>query len=109
MRRVVNMKEEFYNRYLVKGNLFKPVLKLFVSNGHRYNLVDSAIIELFDFIRSEDINFLITHIVENFWDILKSVNYVQTFADLKCAFDQLHRPVRPNIVGQMSQQNTLDV
>lgn len=102
------MKEEFYNRYLIKNNLFKPVLKLFVSNGYRYNLLDSAIIELFDYIRSEEITSLITHIIENYWDILKNINYVQTFTDLKRAYDHSHRSVR-TVVGTVTQQATLDV
>ncbi|CAH8482540.1 unnamed protein product [Schistosoma margrebowiei] len=108
LRRVVHMKEEFYNRYLIKNNLFKPVLKLFVSNGYRYNLLDSAIIELFDYIRSEEITSLITHIIENYWDILKNINYVQTFTDLKRTYDHNHRSVR-TVVGTVTQQATLDV
>ncbi|KER33704.1 hypothetical protein T265_12584 [Opisthorchis viverrini] len=109
LRRVVHMKEEFYNRYLIKNNLFKPVIKLFVANGHRYNLLDSAIIELFEYIRSEKISSLITHVVENFWDILKNVNYVQTFSDLKRVYDHSHRPTRPTLVGSVGHQTTLDV
>ncbi|CAH8477511.1 unnamed protein product [Heterobilharzia americana] len=108
LRRVVHMKEEFYNRYLIKNNLFKPVIMLFVSNGYRYNLLDSAIIELFDYIRSEEITSLITHIIENYWDILKNINYVQTFTDLKRTYDHSHRSVRP-VVGTVGQQATLDV
>ncbi|OON17679.1 hypothetical protein X801_06481 [Opisthorchis viverrini] len=82
---------------------------LFVANGHRYNLLDSAIIELFEYIRSEKISSLITHVVENFWDILKNVNYVQTFSDLKRVYDHSHRPTRPTLVGSVGHQTTLDV
>ncbi|CAL8091918.1 unnamed protein product [Calicophoron daubneyi] len=109
LRRVIHMKEEFYNRYLIKNNLFKPIFKLFVSNGHRYNLLDSAIIELFEYIRSEEITSLITHVVDNFWDILKNITYVQTFADIKQVYDHSHRLNRPSLVGSVGQQGTLDV
>ena len=51
LRRTVGLKDEFYNRYLVKGNLFEPVVKAFVNNGHKYNLFNSAAIEMFEFIR----------------------------------------------------------
>ncbi len=51
MRRTVGLKDEFYNRYLIKGNLFEPVVKAFVRNGHKYNLFNSAVIELFEFVR----------------------------------------------------------
>lgn len=51
MRKIVGLKEEFYNRYIIKGNLFKPIISLFRRNGDRYNLLNSALIELFEFIR----------------------------------------------------------
>ena len=51
MRKIVGLKEEFYNRYIIKGNLFKPIVNLFLRNGDRYNLLNSALIELFEFIR----------------------------------------------------------
>uniref|UniRef100_S4RMQ4 SMEK homolog 1, suppressor of mek1 (Dictyostelium) n=1 Tax=Petromyzon marinus TaxID=7757 RepID=S4RMQ4_PETMA len=51
MRRIVGMKDELYNRYIIKGNLFDPVVRAFLNNGSRYNLLNSAVIELFDFIR----------------------------------------------------------
>lgn len=52
LRRVVGLKDEFYNRYIVKGQLFDPVIATFKENGQRYNLLNSAIVELFEFIRA---------------------------------------------------------
>ena len=43
--------DEFYNRYLVRQKLFEPVIEVFMANGERYNLLNSAVLELFDFIR----------------------------------------------------------
>ena len=51
VRRVIGLKDEFYNRYLVKGDLFAPVVAAFKVNGDKYNLLNSAMIEMFDFIR----------------------------------------------------------
>jgi len=51
MRKIIGLKEEFYNRYIVKGNLFKPVVEAFKANGNKYNLLNSAMIELFEYIR----------------------------------------------------------
>ena len=50
-RRIVGLKDEFYNRYIVRNNLFKPIIKAFIANGRRYNLINSAIIELFEYIK----------------------------------------------------------
>ncbi|MEE6514120.1 hypothetical protein FKM82_022109 [Ascaphus truei] len=88
MRRIIGLKDEFYNRYIIKGNLFEPVINALLDNGTRYNLLNSAIIELFEFIRVEDIKSLTTHIVENFYKALESIEYVQTFKGLKTKYEQ---------------------
>ena len=51
MRKLIAPKDEFYNRYIIRGDLFKPVVEAFLSNGNRYNLLNSAMIEIFEFIR----------------------------------------------------------
>ena len=52
MRKIVGLKDEFYNRYIIKGNLFAPVIDALVKNNGRYNMMDSAICEMFEHIRS---------------------------------------------------------
>ncbi|XP_051771996.1 serine/threonine-protein phosphatase 4 regulatory subunit 3B isoform X1 [Ctenopharyngodon idella] len=88
MRRIIGLKDEYYNRYIVKGNLFEPVINALLDNGTRYNLLNSAIIELFEFIKVEDIRSLIAHIVDNFYKALESIEYVQTFKGLKGRYEQ---------------------
>jgi protein phosphatase-4 regulatory subunit 3 len=51
MRKIIALKDEFYNRYIIKGNLFAPVIDAFLRNHGRYNLLDSAILEMFEFIK----------------------------------------------------------
>ncbi|GBP04120.1 hypothetical protein EVAR_74851_1 [Eumeta japonica] len=88
MRKIIALKDEYYNRYIIKGNLFAPVIDAFLRNNGRYNLLDSAILELFEFIKLEDIKSLCSHIVENYGKILEDVEYVQTFKALKTRYDQ---------------------
>jgi protein phosphatase-4 regulatory subunit 3 len=52
LRKVLSLKDDLYIRYIVKGNLFKPVIDALMRNKGRYNLLDSAIIEMFEFIRT---------------------------------------------------------
>ncbi|VDD81859.1 unnamed protein product [Mesocestoides corti] len=104
LRKVVQMKEEFYNRYLIKNNLFKPVIDLFAANGHRYNMIDSAIIELFEYLHMEDITSLINHVVKEYWDVLCDITYVNTFKKLKERFDASNRPSRTDGSGIFGQQ-----
>lgn len=83
MRRIIAMKDDFYNRYITKGNLFAPVIEAFVNNEGRYNLLDSAVWEMLEFIKMEDIKTLCVHVVENYSKVMDSVDYVQTFKSLK--------------------------
>uniref|UniRef100_A0A1B6CNK5 Serine/threonine-protein phosphatase 4 regulatory subunit 3-like central domain-containing protein n=1 Tax=Clastoptera arizonana TaxID=38151 RepID=A0A1B6CNK5_9HEMI len=88
MRKIIALKDEHYNRYIVKGDLFLPVIDAFIRNNGRYNLLDSAILEMFEFIKLEDIKILCSHVVENFGKILDEVEYVQTFKNLKNRYNQ---------------------
>nr|XP_025853176.1 serine/threonine-protein phosphatase 4 regulatory subunit 3B-like [Vulpes vulpes] len=88
MRRMIDLKDELYNSYIIKGNLFEPVVSAFLDNGTRYNMLNSAVIELFEYIRVENIKSLVAHIVENFYETLESIEYVQTFKGLKIKYEE---------------------
>lgn len=88
MRRIVGLKDEFYNRYIVNGNLFGPVVDAFRRNDGRYNLLDSAVLELFEFIRVDDVKSLCLHVVERYGKVLDKVDYVQTFKSLRLRYEQ---------------------
>jgi protein phosphatase-4 regulatory subunit 3 len=87
-RAMVAAKDDFYNRHIMKFNLFDPIVQLFVANGKKYNLINSAVIELFDYIRKENIKTLLKHVVENYSDIFKEVDYVETFKLLQLKYEQ---------------------
>ncbi|XP_055987090.1 serine/threonine-protein phosphatase 4 regulatory subunit 3B-like [Sorex fumeus] len=53
MRKMVDLKDELYNRYIIQGNLFEFIVSAFLNNGPRYNMLNSAVIELFEYIRVE--------------------------------------------------------
>eukprot|EP00072_Mus_musculus_P076170 XP_111973.7 PREDICTED: putative SMEK homolog 3 [Mus musculus] len=88
MRKMIGLKDETYNLYIIKNNLFEPVVNVFMCNGTRYNMLNSAIIELFEFIRQENIKTLIVNIVENFFIAFESIEYVQTFKGLKTKYEE---------------------
>ncbi|XP_029110464.1 serine/threonine-protein phosphatase 4 regulatory subunit 3A-like isoform X2 [Scleropages formosus] len=87
MRKIIGLKDEFYNRYIMRNFLFEPVVKAFLNNGSRYNLMNSAIIEMFEYVRV-DVKSLTAHIIENYWKALEDVSYVQTFKGLKLRYEQ---------------------
>lgn len=88
MRSMIGLQDELYNCYIINGNLFEPVVNALLENGSRYNMLNSAIIELFEYVRVENIKSLIIHIGEKFYKVLESIEYVQTFKGLKTKYDQ---------------------
>ena len=51
LRRTIGLKDDMYIQYIINGDLFKPVVDAFVANGTKYNLLNSAMIELYEYIR----------------------------------------------------------
>lgn len=74
MRKIIALKDEFYNRYIIKGNLFAPVIDAFVMNNGRYNLLDSAILEMFEHIKLVSLNNI--YLLELYNTILSHRNLV---------------------------------
>lgn len=57
------MNDEFYHRHIIHHNLFAPVFEAFRANPVGDNLVSSAIVEMCDFINTENIMSLMEYIV----------------------------------------------
>lgn len=64
--------------------------------------MDSAILELFEFIKLEDIRPLCSHVVEIYGKVLEDVEYVQTFKTLKTRYDQHQDRQREREKGKRS-------
>lgn len=88
LRICIGLKDEFYNRYILRNNLFEPVVTAFLANGNRYNLFNSTVLEMMDFIRIENVKSVVQHLVENFGDRLAEVDYVDTFSALRLKYEQ---------------------
>ncbi|BFZ63895.1 Platinum sensitivity protein [Saitoella coloradoensis] len=87
-RTCIGLNDEFYKRHLIKNNLFAPIIETFISTGTRYNMLNSACLEFFEFIRKEAMKNVIIHIVENFGERLREVKYVETFEQLVARYEQ---------------------
>ncbi|XP_073918966.1 serine/threonine-protein phosphatase 4 regulatory subunit 3B-like isoform X3 [Castor canadensis] len=88
VRKIIGLKDELYNCYIIKENLFETVVNTFLLNGTRYNMLNSAIIDIFEYIRVENIKPLVAHIVEKFYKAFESIEYVQTFKGLKIKYEE---------------------
>ncbi|KAH7434115.1 hypothetical protein KP509_06G000800 [Ceratopteris richardii] len=88
LRTCIGRKDEFYYRYIVKNDLFGPVIQAFLVNGNRYNLLNSAVLELFKFIYDENAKALIIYLIEKYYQNLENIQYVDIFKKLKTRYDQ---------------------
>ncbi|KAF8935949.1 Platinum sensitivity protein [Haplosporangium gracile] len=89
-RTCVGLNDDFYHRYLIKHNVVQHIMDMLLATGNKNNLVNSACIEFFDFIRSENIKSLINHIVPLYRDQIKDIEYVATFKGLLRRYEQQH-------------------
>ncbi|ORX82606.1 DUF625-domain-containing protein [Anaeromyces robustus] len=87
-RACISMKDEFYNKHLIKNSVFKPIIQMLVETEKRNNLLNSACLELFVFVRMENIKSLIIHIVSNYREILETFDYVNVFKLLIARYEQ---------------------
>lgn len=87
-RSYIAVENDVYHDYIISENLFEPLIQVFIKNGSKYNLLNSAILELFDTIRRKNMKKLVSHIIKNYWDKVKDVDYCDTFQKLKEQYDK---------------------
>ncbi|KAA3454443.1 serine/threonine-protein phosphatase 4 regulatory subunit 3-like isoform X1 [Gossypium australe] len=80
--------DEHLINHFVKNNLLKPVIDAFVANGNRYNVLNSAILELFEYIRKENMKLLVKYIVDSFWNQLVKFENLASIHSLKIKYEQ---------------------
>ncbi|CAA2939525.1 serine threonine- phosphatase 4 regulatory subunit 3 isoform X1 [Olea europaea subsp. europaea] len=88
VRTLISRSDEHLMDHIVKNNLFKPIVDAFVANGDRYNLLNSAVLELFEFIRKENLKILLRYIVDSFWDQLVKLENLSSIQALKVKYEQ---------------------
>ncbi|KAJ3188852.1 Platinum sensitivity protein [Gaertneriomyces sp. JEL0708] len=89
----VGMKDDFYTtQCLLKKDAFKAIIHAFVETKSRYNLLNSACLELLEFIRRENMKPLVAHVVTNYKKELEQVKYVDTWNQLVLRYEQNSDP-----------------
>ncbi|XP_026457464.1 serine/threonine-protein phosphatase 4 regulatory subunit 3-like isoform X3 [Papaver somniferum] len=83
-----NASDEQLLSHIVKKNHLKPIVDAFIANGDRYNLLNSAVLDLFEYIRKENIKTLIMYIVDSFWSQLVKFEPFATVSQLKLKYEQ---------------------
>ncbi|EAT78875.2 hypothetical protein SNOG_13851 [Parastagonospora nodorum SN15] len=91
-RIVIGFHDETHNRQIIQHQLFEPILRILFATMPRDNLLNSACLELFEFIKRENIKMLVQHLVETYREKLQEITYVDTFQNLILRYDQMHEP-----------------
>jgi protein phosphatase-4 regulatory subunit 3 len=92
-RTVVGLHDEQHNRQMIAHQLFEPIVKVLFETMPRDNLLNSACLELFEFIKRDNVKALIQHVVETYREKLEPITYVDTFQNLILRYDQMNEPV----------------
>ncbi|KAL4722617.1 Platinum sensitivity protein [Fusarium chlamydosporum] len=87
-RSVIGMQDEFYIKHLTEKQVLGPILEVLIETMPRDNLLDSACLEFFEFIKKENVKDVIKYLVVNHRDQLMTLSYMPTFRDIVLRYDQ---------------------
>ncbi|KAK5137856.1 hypothetical protein LTR08_006625 [Meristemomyces frigidus] len=88
-RTCIGLQDEFHNRQLIQNRLFEPILNIVYETMPRDNLLNSACLELFEYIKREGVKQLIVHLAEEYRERMMGITYVHLFQALVLKYDQL--------------------
>ncbi|KAL5222011.1 hypothetical protein ABZP36_026724 [Zizania latifolia] len=88
MRTTISRNDDFIIRHVVKLNLFKPIIDAFVENGDRYNMLQSGVLELLEYIRKEGLKQLIIYANKSFWDQLMKFEHFESIQVFRLKYQQ---------------------
>ena len=81
--------DEFHNRQIIQHGLLEPALAIVEETMPRDNLLNSACLELFEFIIAHAAKPILIHIVETYRERLLAITYVDTFHRFVHRYDQM--------------------
>ncbi|GAB0137714.1 hypothetical protein EsDP_00005970 [Epichloe bromicola] len=87
-RGLIGMQEDFYIKQIIEKQALGPALDILIEAMPRDNLLSSACLELFEFIKKENIKDLVKYLVASHRESLASLSYMTTFRDLILRYDQ---------------------
>jgi protein phosphatase-4 regulatory subunit 3 len=85
---LIGLQDEFYIKHLTEKQILGPILQVLIETMPRDNLLDSASLEFFEFIKKENVKDLIKHLVANYREQLMALSYMPTFRDIVLRYDQ---------------------
>ncbi|KUI68241.1 hypothetical protein VM1G_04454 [Cytospora mali] len=96
-RHLVNhIPDEFYIKLVAEKQVLGPILDVLLLTLPRDNLLSSACLDIFEYIRKENIKDLVKHLVENYREKVTALSYIETFRELILVHEQ-NRGYAPNM------------
>lgn len=93
----VGLHEQFHNRQFITHRLFDPILDVLFETMPRDNLLNSACLELFEFIKRENLKDLTVHLVETYREKLEQITYINSFKELIEKYEKFIAPPPDNL------------
>jgi protein phosphatase 4 regulatory subunit 3 len=88
-RTCVSLQDQFYVDQMMQNNTFDLILDIVIQTMPRDNLLNSACLEMFEFVKRENIKNVILHVAEKYRDRIKDITYVDTFQNLINRYEQM--------------------
>lgn len=88
-RTLISLQDTFYQALMTHNNTFGLILDIVHETMPRDNLLNSACLELFEFIKRENIKPFIVHVVEKYREKLERITYIETFHNLILRYEQM--------------------
>ncbi|KAI4286484.1 MAG: hypothetical protein L6R35_004265 [Caloplaca aegaea] len=101
-RSCIALQDDYYIQQMTRNFLFEPILNILYDTMPRDNLLNSVCLELFEFVKRENVKAVIIHLVENYREKLQEIGYVDTFETLILRYDQFqgYIPEDPTLYSQ---------
>ncbi|KAG9624499.1 DUF625-domain-containing protein, partial [Aureobasidium melanogenum] len=95
-RTCVVLNDEHHNRDMITKGVFDPILDIVYQTMPRDNLLNSACLELFEFIKRENLKQLVIPLVEGYREKLLGITYVNTFGALVMKYEEIQSGFNPD-------------
>ncbi|KAI9474829.1 component of IIS longevity pathway SMK-1-domain-containing protein [Zychaea mexicana] len=105
-RTCIGLSDKF-TRLLIKFNVFEPTIRVLLDTDGRYNALNSACLEMLEYIRRENIKLLVEHLITNYGSVLDTISYVTTCEMLRLRHEQNIEPNDSNEAGDEAARDNL--
>lgn len=84
---MIGLQDEFYIKHLTEKQALAPILDVLIATMPKDNLLSSACLDFFEYIKKENLKDLVKHLVVNYRDKLLSLSYLPTFREIIVRYD----------------------